>query len=204
MYLHCDAVTKYFDEKLIFKNVSFEASTGNSIAIIGPNGSGKTTLLRILCNLMQPTEGIVKYKHNGNVLLKQQAYRYFSLIGPYLELYEQLTARENLTFFAKMQDIPNYPNLLTRLMQRMNLSGREDDPVKTYSSGMKQRLKYVFALLSEPKILFVDEPRANLDEEGIDTVYSILTEQRKKGILIIATNDSEDLKFADYKVTVHA
>ena len=122
--------------------------------------------------------------------------------GPYLELYQDLTARENLQFLGKLKRVDKLDEKIKSLMERFRLAGREDDDVKTYSSGMKQRLKYVFALLSDPQVLFVDEPRSNLDEEGIHTVYQVLQEQKKNKILVIATNDQEDIKFADRVVKI--
>ena len=93
---------------------------------------------------------------------------------------------------------------ISELMKRFNLQGREDDQVKTYSSGMRQRLKYIFALLGDPKILILDEPTSNLDSKGIDIVYDIMNEQKKNNILVIATNDQSDLKYGDFQVEVNA
>ena len=87
-------------------------------------------------------------------------------------------------------------------MEKMRLDGRESDLVKSYSSGMNQRLKYVFALMSEPEILLLDEPTSNLDKEGMNTVYEIMRQQKSEGILLIATNDEEDLKYGDQQIAV--
>ena len=84
----------------------------------------------------------------------------------------------------------------------MQLKGREFELVKNYSSGMKQRLKYIFALMSDPKILFLDEPTSNLDKEGINIVYDIMNSQKMKNILLLATNDQADLKYGDRKIAV--
>jgi heme exporter protein A len=119
-------------------------------------------------------------------------------------LYEDLTAEENLHFFARMKGMGDAVERIGFLMKRFRLAGREDDLVKTYSSGMKQRLKYVFALLGKPSVLLVDEPRSNLDEEGIATVYEFLSEQKKENILIIATNDHDDLNLTDWTLPIDA
>ncbi|MGD9899803.1 MAG: ATP-binding cassette domain-containing protein, partial [Calditrichaceae bacterium] len=179
-------------------------SSGESMAIVGPNGSGKTTLMRVLSNLIQPTKGTVTYKKNGKPIERENIFEHIGFVGPYLELYQDLTARENLEFFAKMRGVKNSSEKIAGLMKKLNLAGREDDAVKTYSSGMKQRLKYVFALLDDPEVLFVDEPRSNLDEQGINTIYEIMRDQKKDKILIIATNDPDDLEFADWTVQIHA
>ncbi len=204
MELIAENITKYFDEKQILSNISFYIGKRQCLLISGPNGSGKTTLMRILSCLTLPTEGKVIYRLNGSELKREAIFQYISLVGPYLELYQDLSAWENLSFFARMKNIDNYQDKIDGLMKKLNLAGREGDLVKTYSSGMKQRLKYVFALLSDPGVLFVDEPRSNLDEQGIRIIYELLEKQKNKGILVIATNDSEDLKFADQTVHVDA
>ena len=119
-----------------------------------------------------------------------------------MQLYQELSAQENIDFFARMRNLKNYSARVKQLMELFNLSGREHDAVKTYSSGMQQRLKYVCALIHEPEVLFVDEPRSNLDQAGIEAVYSILQEQKKDKILVISTNDQEDLTLADQIIRV--
>lgn len=197
-------ISKNFSDFKIFKNISFEVSSGQCLAITGRNGSGKTTLIRVLSHLIQPSTGKLSLTQNEKIILKENFYKYIGLVGPYLELYQDLTAQENLVFFARMKEMKNYMDRITELMNIIGLKGRENDPVKTYSSGMKQRLKYAAALLDKPDILFVDEPRSNLDEQGIQTIYNIFEEQKKDKILIIATNDSDDLQFADLKVDLNA
>ena len=198
-----ESISKNFADFKIFENISFEISSGQCLAVTGRNGSGKTTLIRILSNLIQPNHGKVSLFDDDVLIAKEDRYKYIGFIGPYLELYQDLTARENLEFFAKMKEVDGYKPRITELMAKLGLAGREDDPVKTYSSGMKQRLKYVFALLNKPEILFVDEPRSNLDKEGIQTVYDIFTGHKKEKILILATNDSDDLQFADLRVDLN-
>ncbi|HES60275.1 MAG TPA: ABC transporter ATP-binding protein [Caldithrix sp.] len=201
--LKAENISKNFSDFKIFKDISFEVSSGQCLAITGRNGSGKTTLIRVLSRLIQPSSGKLSVSENAAIIQKENIYKYIGLIGPYLELYQDLTAQENLVFFARMKELKNYEDRVARLMEMIGLKGREHDLVKTYSSGMKQRLKYVAALLAEPEILFVDEPRSNLDEQGIETVYQIFEEQKKDNMLILATNDSDDLQFADMRVDLN-
>ena len=202
MKLIVEKISKNFGEKKILRDISFELGPGSSAAIVGPNGSGKTTLVRIICGLIRPSTGEVKYIKDNEQILAQDIYKSIGLVGPYLELYEELTASENIMFFARMKRVPNAAEKISILMERLNLSGREDDQVKTYSSGMRQRLKYVFALIDDPKILILDEPKSNLDMDGIDRVYDIMNEQKKDNILLLATNDQSDLRYGDFQVEV--
>jgi heme exporter protein A len=196
-------IAKDFGDKKIFKGIDIELDSGQSLAIVGPNGSGKTTLVKIICGLIRPSAGEIVYSFNGLPINKEDIYRHISLVSPYLELYEELSARENLNFFGRMRRVKDLSEQINRLMKLMNLAGREDDPVKTYSSGMRQRLKYVFALLNEPEVLVLDEPTSNLDRSGTDCVYEIMENQKKDKILILATNDEEDLIYGDSQVAVN-
>ena len=204
MKLSVEKIDKNFGGKKILRDISFELTLGKSAAIVGPNGSGKTTLVRIICGLIRPSSGEVKYIKENNQTIGQDFYKMIGLVGPYLELYEELTANENLMFFAKMKRVPKATEKLSSLMERLNLKGREDDLVKNYSSGMRQRLKYVFALIGDPEFLFLDEPTSNLDADGIKRVYDIMSEQKKNKILLIATNDQSDLEYGDFQVELTA
>jgi heme exporter protein A len=204
MKLSVEKISKNFGGKKILRDINFELGPGMSAAIVGPNGSGKTTLVRIICGLIRPSTGDVKYIRENKQILGQDFYNKIGLVGPYLELYEELTAKENLMFFAKMKRVSNATEKLSSLMERLKLTGREDDQVKNYSSGMRQRLKYVFALIGDPEFLILDEPTSNLDADGIDRVYDIMKKQKKNKILLIATNDQMDLNYGDFQVDVTA
>ena len=202
MQLTAESITKTFDEHIIFKDISFTALPGRCLAILGPNGSGKTTLMRILSKLLLPARGMVTFKENERILNDSDIRRRIGFLGPYLELYQDLSAHENLSFFARIRGLKDYQPAMHLLLEQFGLKGREHDPVRAYSSGMKQRLKYVFALLHQPDVLFVDEPRSNLDAEGISRVYDLFTEYKKERLLILATNDREDLRFADEQIKI--
>ena len=105
MKLTLENVGKDFENKRIFNKISFDLESGKSAAIIGPNGSGKTTLVRIVCGLIRPSRGKIVYSVNQKTIEIQDVYKHIGLVGPYLELYEELTAMENLLFFAKMKRV---------------------------------------------------------------------------------------------------
>ena len=197
MKLQIQSISKYFGTKQIFQNINLELSGNGSAAITGPNGSGKSTLIRIICGLIRPTTGQLLLSIDKDQISKENYFKYMSLVAPYLELYDQLSAMENILFFARLLKVKHSKNKIPELFNLLHLAGYENEQVKTYSSGMKQRLKYIFALVSEPKILLLDEPASNLDEDGTQIIHNIMKEQKKQGILIFATNDKRDLEFGD-------
>ncbi len=199
-----DNISQKFNQRLIFEKISFELESGHSLVLTGPNGSGKTTLIRIICQLLRPTSGNLKVFHQNHQLQSQEIYGRLGLVGPYLQLYNQLTAFENYTFFARIRRLPVDTARFRMLMDKLGLAGREFDELQTFSSGMMQRMKYVMAIMHQPEILILDEPTANLDEAGSDIVYQIMREQKKNKILILATNEPEEVKFGEKHISLVA
>lgn len=195
-------LSKKFNERTIFENIRFEIASGESLAITGHNGSGKTTLVRIISGLLSPTAGKIEFSNGGEEVEVEQIYAHVGLVGPYLQLYHNLTALENLIFFSKIRGLGANKPRIFELTKLLGLKGRELDYVKNYSSGMLQRLKYVAALLHEPEILLVDEPTSNLDEAGAAIVYDILKKQTENKILIVATNNPEESRFGKKEIRV--
>jgi len=187
---------KRFGARKVFADINFSLATGDSIALTGRNGSGKTTLLMVLLALQRPSAGKVEYRKNGGSLDNDTVREHSSLVGPYLNLYDQLTAEENLIFFATVAGSSVTGKRINQLLERVGLEGRGSDLVRAYSSGMKQRLKYAVALLKEPAFLFLDEPGSNLDAAGKKIVAGIIEEYRSKSIVIVATNEKEEYGFA--------
>ena len=162
MKLILENISMSFGGRKIFGDISAVVEKGEVLAITGPNGSGKTTLIRIIASLLRPSTGRVgllfgNTEYTGRIILQ------IGLVSPDLYLYEELTANENLRFFANMSgiDVSDFDADL----DRFGLKGRGSDLVKSYSSGMKQRLKYILALLRKPALLLLDEPMAG-GEEG--------------------------------------
>ena len=199
--LVCNDLTKYFSHRLIFGNVSISLNEQNSIGIVGKNGSGKSTLIKVIAGIITQSKGEIKLSVDDKVIPKDSHFKHMGLLSPYLSLYDELTGYENLEFFMNLKcpdkSSSEKEEKVNYLLEKVGLFKRKKDLYKNYSSGMKQRLKLAFALLNEPALLLLDEPCANLDKEGIDVVYSFAEEQRKKGILIVATNEESDLKLCD-------
>jgi len=192
-----EKIAKTFNRRKIFSEISFSLNKSDSLAITGRNGSGKSTLLKILANVLSPTKGEIEMKIADKIVKPTDYFAYLGLVSPYLQLYDEFSGWENLDIFRRIRGVDASDDYLTELLRRVNLWERRNDYVRTYSSGMKQRLKYAFALIHRPPILLLDEPTSNLDTEGISTVYQIMEEQKKRGIIIIATNDVEDIKICE-------
>ncbi len=195
-------ISKRYNRKTILKAVSFTARPGHAVALTGANGSGKTTLIKILTHIIRPDKGTVRFLLDGKPLTRDEIKSHIGLIGPYLRLYQELTAYENLRFAARLRKTPHAEERINELARQTGLLPHLNKTVHAFSSGMQQRLKYIFALLSEPSFLFVDEPRSNLDNAGVDWVYALLENYKKEHVLVFATNDMQDVQFADEVVDV--
>ena len=202
--IECSNLSKSFSGKNIFKNLSFSVSSGNSVSVTGKNGSGKSTLIKILANLIQPNSGNISIKSNETEIPPESRYLKTGLLSPYLNLYDELTGKENLEFYYSLKS-GNSSDLKEKVkifLERVGLFERRNDLLKNYSSGMKQRLKLAFSVMNEPEILLLDEPRSNLDKTGIEIVEEIANEQKDKGILIIATNDEDDKLLCEETINI--
>ena len=190
-------IRKSFGRLLVFDSINFELINGSSLAIAGKNGSGKSTLVKIIAGLLSPSSGEVIYQVDGREIDKLDWFKFVGFVAPYLQLYDEFTGYENLEILAKIRGLKSYEAKIKNVLERVNLYSRRDDLVRGYSSGMKQRLKYACALLHDPIVLILDEPTSNLDSEGVEMVWAIAEEQKKNGILIVATNAPEELKMCD-------
>lgn len=190
-------LSKAYGFRKLFSNLSFEIPDRSVFAVLGHNGSGKTTMLRIICGLIPATAGQVNIIRNGKVLSRGERRAVLGLVSPELELYGELTALENLEFFSRVRGLPYDRKKCGELLASLGLKGRGHDLVGTFSSGMKQRMKYACALLHDPDILVLDEPTTNLDEEGLSLVDGIIRRQRQKGIVVMATNEPREVSYAD-------
>jgi heme exporter protein A len=200
--LRAETLRKDYNRKSVFSDITFEIQSGHSLAITGKNGSGKSTLAKILSGVLSTTSGTILLKCAGRDIPDDERHEHTGFVSPYMQLYEEFSAYENLRLCSSLRGLVYDPTAGDGLLEMVGLSSRRNDPVRTYSSGMKQRLKYAFALLHKPHILILDEPTANLDSEGIQLVRTVMKAHGETGILIIATNDNEDLRFVDSAISV--
>lgn len=195
-------ISKWFGTLKVFSKLNIDLITGESIAVIGPNGSGKTTCLKTMLSIYRPSRGKVTYFEDDTPIDGDKARSRMALVAPYLNLYDQLTAEENLKFFASVSGAELTGSEINAILERMGLEGRGLDYVGTYSSGMQQRLKYAVAVTKKPAYLFLDEPTSSLDDDGKKIVFDLIDELRSSMIILIATNESEEYNLAGKQLRV--
>ena len=191
--VEANELNKTFGRRLIFNGINFRYDESGVFGISGPNGSGKSTLVKIIAGLISPTKGRIIHKNSDDEIIPEKLHNHIGFVSQYLVLYEEFTAWENLNIFSKIRDTNLDKDYAKDLLNRFLLYNRRDDLVKTYSSGMKQRMKFIFALIHNPELLIFDEPTSNLDDEGKNSVYEIIEDKSKDSIIIIASNDKADL-----------
>jgi heme ABC exporter ATP-binding subunit CcmA len=158
-------IEKRFGMRLALRGVSISISPGEFVALVGANGSGKTTLLRIAALLMRPSGGSIKIGGEDSETLPAIRAR-CGMVSHATLLYDELTAQENLQFFAKLYDLPHAYEICAAALERVGLSTRARDLVRTFSRGMRQRLSLARAMMTGPRLLLLDEPATGLDPEG--------------------------------------
>ncbi len=196
--LELDDLAIDYGTRRVVSGVSLTLHAGETLAVAGANGSGKSSLLRVLCGLQRPSRGVARYVVAGEIMQPDAARALIGWLSPDLQLYRELTAHENLRFFAQVRGLQLSDADLEALLTDVGLGGRGNDLLAAYSSGMAQRLRFAYALLHNPPILLLDEPTVTFDERGAALFERVAERQRNRGILVIATNDPRELRYGDY------
>jgi heme exporter protein A len=182
-----NAVSRHFGRRRALNGVSFSVEAGQVVALLGSNGSGKSTLLSIAATLLEASAGEVRYgaltAEAGGAALRGR----IGLLGHDLYLYPELTAAENLRFFAQLYGLDQVEDRVRRALASAALSDRADDPAGSFSRGMRQRLALERALLHEPRLLLLDEPFTGLDDVSSVALRDRLARERERGAMVIVT-----------------
>jgi heme exporter protein A len=202
--LELNDVAASYGARRVLAGLTLTLRAGETLVVAGANGSGKSTLLRLICGLQRPTAGQITYIAGERRAGPAEARDLVGWVAPDLQLYRELTALENLEFFAQVRGLRRTRADLDALLEEVGLGGRGDDMLAAYSSGMAQRLRYAYALLHRPPLLLLDEPTVTLDERGAALVEQLVAARRERGITIIATNDPRELRFGDYVLRLSA
>lgn len=191
-------VSRHFGRRRALSRLSLTARAGDIVGLLGPNGAGKSTLISLLATLAVPTTGEIRYGAHPASMLGASLRSRIGLLAHELYLYPELSARENLTFFASLYGLDRSP-LVETALQRAGLTDRADDVVADFSRGMRQRLALERALLHDPRLVLFDEPFTGLDDGAVAIVIARLRALAASGaIVFVATHD---LDVADGFVT---
>ena len=169
-------LTKKFGDLVAVDHVSFEVRKGEIFGFLGPNGAGKSTAIRMLCTLSRPTEGSATVAGYDIVKEDGKVRQHLGLVSEKLIMYNDLTAMENLTLFGKLYDIPNdvLERRIDKLLRFVRMEKWANSRIGTYSTGMKQRINVIRALVNQPEILFLDEPTLGLDPQSTAEIRELI------------------------------
>jgi heme exporter protein A len=191
-------VSRHYGRRRALSHVTLTARSGDILGLLGPNGAGKSTLIGILATLAAPTSGDVRFGDAPAANLGAALRRRIGLLAHELHLYPELSARQNLQFFAELYGLKPV-SVVNPALERAGLSDRADDTVNGFSRGMRQRLALERALLHDPRLVLFDEPFTGLDDAAVSVVSARLKALAATGsIVILATHD---LDLADGLVT---
>jgi heme ABC exporter ATP-binding subunit CcmA len=191
-------LSRHFGRRKAVSRVSLSIQAGDILGLLGPNGAGKSTLLGMMATLVAPTSGMVSYGGFRAADHGQQIRSRIGVLAHELHLYPELTARQNLKFFADLHGLSD-PALVPAALDSAGLGDRANDQVASFSRGMRQRLALERALLHQPRLVLLDEPFTGLDDRAVRIVADRLKRLASAGaIVVLATHD---LDVADGLIT---
>ena len=188
--IRADDLRKEFGNFVAVKGVSLDVAAGSSFALLGPNGAGKSTLIRMLTTLVEPTSGTATVAGYDVKKQADDVRRAIGVIPQALTSDPELTAAENLEFYAGLYSVPRkqWPDLVERLLHLVNLSDWRDRMVGTFSGGMRRRLEIARSLIHRPEVLFLDEPTTGLDPASRQAMWEMIRDlQHSSGLTLFLT-----------------
>jgi heme exporter protein A len=186
--LRFDNIDKRYGGLYALRRVTFEIAPGECVVLAGRNGSGKTTLLRIAAQIVRPTGGTFSFPGASSTTARNGRPGY---VAHTTMVYDELTAEENLVFFAKLQNVEQPSARAEELLRDVGLYERRDSPVRTFSRGMRQRIAIARALIHRPSVLLLDEPATGLDPLGITWLAHSLQQLNQSGCTIVMSLHGE-------------
>lgn len=187
--LSCDGLTRRFGERLAVDDVGFEIASGETYGLLGPNGAGKTTTIRMVCGLLRRDAGTVTVNGERIDEATPEAKRHIGYVPQDIALYPDLSARENLQFFAKLYGIrgAELSKRVSDVLDLIALSDRADDRVESFSGGMKRRLNIGAGLLHRPSLLILDEPTVGVDPQSRNAILDSVSALGGTGLAVLYT-----------------
>jgi len=188
--LAVDDVARHFGRRKALSHISFQTRAGSILGLLGPNGAGKSTMIAVLATLLRPSSGAIRYGSHSAQGAGSALRARIGILGHDLFLYPELTARENLAFFAGLYGAAHAHAAADRALERAGLAHRATDPISSFSRGMRQRVALERALIHGPRLVLLDEPFTGLDDASTAALVARLRGLRDEGaIVILATHD---------------
>jgi heme exporter protein A len=192
-------VSRHYGRRKALSQISFTCEPGQIVGLLGPNGAGKSTLLNILATLLSPSKGRIEYGDQTHAHGGAEVRAQLGMLGHDLFLYPELTAAENLAFFAHLYGLRDVAGVVSRALAQAGLAERGNDLVSGFSRGMRQRVALERALLHDPRLILLDEPFTGLDQTSTAALVDRLKERQRAGRLIVLA--THDLDVADRLLT---
>jgi heme exporter protein A len=199
-----ERLVKSFDARPALRAISFSVKVGATLTIFGPNGAGKSTLLRVLATLTRPSAGAAAVCGYDVAREGHEARQRIGYAGHQPQIYDDLTARENLLFFARMYGLPDGPTRAERLLEVVGLRVKANERTRSFSRGQAQRLALARAIIHDPELLLLDEPDTGLDEDALDLLDQLVIERNARGQTTALTthNLERGLRLASVALTL--
>jgi heme exporter protein A len=197
--IHTHGLTKHYGNRPVLLDIDLELPWGEVLSLFGPNGAGKTTLVRLLAGLARPTDGSIRIAGLNPEPRGIDVRRLLGVVTHQTFLYDELTARENLRFYARMYGLDSADERIEEVSATLGSTSYLDARVRTLSNGMQKRVSLARAVLHRPRLLIFDEPEAGLDQEALELLQALLEAHRAEGGSAVVTthNVERGLSIAD-------
>ncbi len=204
MQLNLEAVSKRYIQHWIFQDLNYNIAYGDRLAIVGSNGSGKSTLIQILSGSLSPSKGNITFSEkNGSNVPIDKVYKSVSISTPYMHIIEEFTITELFDFQSKFKPFLSEINA-ERFLEISGLSAHRNKLINQFSSGMKQRVKLLVALLSDTTLVLLDEPTTNLDTKSTDWYLKLVEDFAKDRTIVVASNLAREYTFTTKQLDIES
>ncbi len=193
-----------FNNDWVFKNISSKITVGKPTVILGNNGSGKSTLLQVIAGIIKPSFGELEYSSDSKIITPEKLYQKIAISTPITTLPEAYTLKDAIRFHRQFKSF--LPGLkVSDIAEKLQLEKGLNKPIEEYSSGMKQRVKLAFAILSDVQCVFLDEPTSNLDHEGILWYKTLIKEElgQNKTFVVCSNKQKDEYFFCENMIDVN-
>jgi ABC-type multidrug transport system ATPase subunit len=195
-YISCENVSKRYGYQKVLGKLNLKVENNQVLGLKGPNGSGKSTLLKIISGYLSPSLGMVKYVIKGAEVSRENIYKHISYAAPYIEGLPLLTIKELFEYYIKLK--PLLINLdIDGFYDFINLPNQKNKLLRDFSSGMQQKVQIGLSIITDSKILLLDEPSSYLDNNAKKWMVNTLESYKTDRIVIVASNDFDDFVACD-------